>query len=327
MHPSIARRISIAVGPVSPQPSWAWVGHHILRELSVDHRVAPFVSVHAPPDCDVLFILKARPSDECLARAARSGTRIVYVPIDAYRSRKEIRDDAAFLAGCDAVLCHSERLLPELAPYCRRLRYVEHHARDRLDPPSDYRERGYVLWVGGFQYVPYLLQWLRAHPLPAELKLLTDVDQPRAVAAASQLAGSLQLDCELREGMRRIDGHEILPWSGSLQAVMMAECKAALDIKDEIDFNQVHKPPTKAQQFVASGIPFAANRGSSAFEYFERRGFRLALPTDADEWFSPEYWRKTREQAADLTRRLSSANVGDCYRNLLDELAADGGAA
>ena len=327
MGPSVARRISIAVGPVSPQPSWEWVGHHLLRELAVDHRVAPFMSLHAPPGCDVLFIVKARPSGEFLEQAARSGTRVVYMPIDVYRSRREIRDDAAFLAKCDAVLCHSERLLPELAPYCRRLRYVEHHARDRLDPPSDFRERGYVLWVGGFQYVPYLLQWLRSHPLAAELKLLTDVDNPRAVAAASQRAESLRLDCELHEGMPRIDGHAILPWSGSLQAVMMAECKAALDIKDETDFNQVHKPPTKAQQFVASGIPFAANRGSSAFEYFERRGFRLALPTEPERWFSPGYWRQTREQAAELTGRLGSASVGDCYRNLLDELAAAGGAA
>ncbi len=322
MGPPVARRISIAVGPVSPQPSWEWVGHHILRELAADHRVAPFVSLDAPPGCDVLFVLKARPADDFVDRAVRSGTRVVYVPIDAYRSRMQIRDDAAFLARCDAVLVHSERLVPELAPYCRRLRYVEHHARYRVEPSRDFREQGYVLWVGGFQYVPYLLRWLRSHPLAAELKLLTDVDNPRAVAAASQLAEALRLDCEFGTGMRRIDGHAILPWSETLQAGMMAECRAALDVKDEADFNQVHKPPAKAQQFVASGIPFATNRGSSAFEYFERRGFRLALPTEPGRWFSPEYWRQTREAAAELTPRLSSASVGDSYRSLLDELAA-----
>ena len=324
MGPTVVKRTSIAVGPVSPQPSWRWVGHHILGELAADYRVAPFVSLQAPPRCDVLFIIKARPTDDFLERALRSGTRVVYVPIDAYLTRTQIHDDAALLGRCDAVVSHSERLLPELAPHCRRLRYVEHHTKYRLDPPRGFKERGYVLWIGGFQYVPYLLQWLRSHALAAELKILTDADNPRAAAAASQLAESLQLDCELRKGMSRVDGRAILPWSESMQAAMLAECKAALDVKDESDFNQICKPPTKAQQYIASGIPFATNHGSSAFEYFERRGFRLALPTDTERWFSEEYWRQTHEQAAQLALRLDSTTVGNSYRQLLDELTAAG---
>src|SRR5271156_2667222 len=133
MAVSVAKRASIAVGPVSPQPSWSWVGHHILRELAADYRVVPFASLQTPPSADVLFIIKARPTENFLEQAFRSDTRVVYVPIDAYQSREQISDDAAFLARCHPVLCHSERLLPELAPHCRRLRYVEHHTKYRLD--------------------------------------------------------------------------------------------------------------------------------------------------------------------------------------------------
>jgi hypothetical protein len=324
VHDPTVKRLSIAVGPITAQPSWSWVGLHVLRELATEHRVAAFASLSTPPPCDVLFVVKTRPTADFVERALHAGTRVVYLPIDVYRSRDEIAADATILRRCAAVLSHSERLLAELAPYCRRLQLVEHHLKYRLDTLAPFKERGDVLWIGGFQYVPYLLRWLHRHPLDAELTLLTDVDDPRAVAAAGQLAGTLDLDVELRPGMSQVGGHSIVPWSEDRQASLLATCKAALDVKHESDFNQIHKPPTKAQKFVASGIPLAVNEESSAYEYFMRRGFPLAVPTDPARWLARPYWEETRAVAADLRRALASKAVGSDYRRLVAELCATG---
>ena len=62
-------------------------------------------------------------------------------------------------------------------------------------------------------------------------------------------------------------GYAIETWSERRQEEMMRECKAALDAKATNRFNQYYKPPTKAQQFVASGIPFAVNFESYSAEY------------------------------------------------------------
>lgn len=74
-------------------------------------------------------------------------------------------------------------------------------------------------------------------------------------------------------GEGRVGGHRALPWSERRQREMMRACKAAFDVKHTALFSQRHKPPTKGQQYVASGIPCALNPESYSAEYFRRRGF------------------------------------------------------
>jgi hypothetical protein len=218
------------------------------------------------------------------------------------------------------LLVHSERLLPLLRPYCRETHFVEHYARFALDELAPYRSEGFVLWIGQLAYVPYLLRWLDEHPLEREVRILTDLDNERgwvrARANAARLGGSI----ELQHGPATLAGHRCFQWSERRQQDMMRACKAALDVKDTALFSQQHKPPTKAQQFVASGIPCAVNPEAYSAEYFRRRGFDLASPADAERWLSHEYWEATRAAAERLRAETSLAAVAARYRQLIESL-------
>ena len=161
------------------------------------------------------------------------------------------------------------------------------------------------------------LDWLARHPLEREVKLLTDPGNPNALARARSLARYLGFRLDI--GPRSINGYDMRPWSEAAQRQMMQECKAAIDIKGE-GFNQLTKPPTKAQKFISSGIAFACNWETSASRYFRERGFDLASPQDADWWFSQDYWERTQRFATGLRERISIESVGLAYRNELQSL-------
>jgi hypothetical protein len=217
------------------------------------------------------------------------------------------------------VLVHSERLLPLVMPYCANTHFVEHHARYVTPAPAVFKESGYVLWVGGYHYVPNLLRWLDHHPFPHELRILTDIDNYRARYAARILAAEIGVKLT-----RLRDGHykdtSVLLWSERRQAEMMGECRASMDVKATDSFNQCCKPPTKAQQMVASGIPFAVNPESYSAEYFRTRGFDLAPPSDPARWLSREYWEITERHGKELRAAISLEAVGARYRALIDAL-------
>jgi hypothetical protein len=80
------------------------------------------------------------------------------------------------------------------------------------------------------------------------------------------------------------------------------------------------KPPTKAQQFVASGIPAAINKDSYPWEYFHKNGLDLAEPEDIDRWFSPGYWKETRDFGMILREKTSKKSVARSYLNLIERI-------
>ncbi|MFO1057444.1 MAG: hypothetical protein U1E53_10815 [Dongiaceae bacterium] len=307
----------IAIGPVRPLPSWQWVGEGTAAALAAHYEVVPFAGLARPPAADLLLLVKQRPPEAFLAAARAAGTRIVFLPIDRYESAAALLADAAFLAGCDLVLSHSEALLPLLRPHCRRLGHVEHHGRDVLAEPAAWHAAGYVLWVGGLQHLPHLLRRLERNPLPAPLRLLTDLDNPRARDAAGAVARRLGVALAVADGA--INGHAALAWEPERQRRMMAECRAAIDIKGD-DFAQRTKPPTKGQQFVASGIPFACNPDSATAAWFRARGFAVADPDDPARWLSPAYWEETARFAAQLRPQLAPEAVGAVYRGWIERL-------
>ncbi len=96
----------------------------------------------------------------------------------------------------------------------------------------------------------------------------------------------------------------------------METCRAAIDIKGD-SFSQTTKPPTKAQQFVASGVPFGCNPGHPAGAYFHKRGLELADAADFNRLLSKEYWAETRRIAGPLRERTSLHAVGQAYREIL----------
>lgn len=303
--------LKIAIGPARPLPTWRWVGLAAAQALAGSFEVATFESFRALPPCDALLAIKQPPSARIAARLSAQGIKLAYAPIDHYVSHAQIHADRHLLQACDLVLCHDALLLQCLRPYCRRILPVEHHGRYSLPAGAAYRTDGYVLWVGGFEHAPHLLDWLRRHPVGREIKLLTDWRNPNARVAAWRLAADLDLPLALNAGS--LNGHEIRQWSEPEQRRMLEECKAAIDIKGG-DFSQATKPPTKAQKFISSGIPFACNAESTATRYFRSLAFDVACPLDEARWFSPGYWRETAAVAAALRPRISFEAVGDCYR-------------
>ena len=313
-------RRTIGFGPVRALPSWDWVGFDPARALSRYYDVILYDSWAARPKCDALFIVKEPPPAAVLRKLRRERARLVYCPVDVYHAPDEPERDAALLGACDMVLVHSERLLPLVRPHCRAVHFVEHHLRYALSTRAEYRESGYALWIGGFQYLPYLLSWLESHPLECEIRILTDIDNHRARDRARVLAADIGTRFVISPAGPTVGGYAIETWSERRQEEMMRECKAALDAKATSRFNQYYKPPTKAQQFVASGIPFAVNPESYSAEYLRARGFDVASPVDIDRWFSRRYWEETQDWSGRLRAEASLDAVGVRYHSLLDTL-------
>jgi hypothetical protein len=314
-----ARRARLTIGPVSPYPSWTWIGPDTARELGREHDVTIFERFDDVPAADVVFIVKQRPPLRAVARLIGQGARLVYLPVDAFEQEGQLREAAGFLKACSAILCHSERLIAELQPYGRKILLVEHHARLILHDLADRATHSYVLWNGGFQHLPYLLAWLQRHPLPAEVKVLSDVDNEPARVAAARLAHELGVELQLSD--RSINGLDLRPWDDRALLSMMGECRAMVDIKGS-GFGQATKPPTKAQQAIASGIPFACDSGGGAAEYLRRRGFEAASPLDVERWFSEAYWSETRAFGRRLRDELTIERVVEPYRRVVAKLLA-----
>lgn len=314
-----ARR-RVAIGPVRDYPSWGWVGFDTARELSRDFEVVFYDAWTEPPACDVLLAIKERPPAGFIEAIRKRGSKLVYCPVDTLLDRDHLTGEAEIFRACDMVLVHSERLLPLVRPYCANTHFVEHHARFVTPAPAAFKESGYVLWVGGYQYVPYLLRWLDHHPFQYELRILTDVDNYRARSAARILAAEIGVKLSRVGEGRYAAGLSVLPWSERRQEEMMRECRAAMDVKATDNFNQYYKPPTKAQQMIASGIPFAVNPESYSADYFRRRGFELASPSEPARWLSREYWEITQRHGKDLRTAISLEAVGARYRVLIDAL-------
>lgn len=311
---------TVAFGPERDVPSWGWVGFDTARELSKYFKIELFNSFESIPKADVVVIIKQNCSANTVAKLKAQKVKIVYCPIDFYQEVKNIRLDAPFLKQCDMILLHSERLLPIFKNYNNNIHFVEHNNKYALPEMANYKEKGFVLWIGGCQYVPYLINWLKKHPIKNEIKILADINNERARLAASVFANNIGMKLTIPKNPKFIEGIESHPWSERLQYEMMMDCKAAIDIKMTDQFNQNYKPPTKAQKYIASGIPFAINKESYSAEYFRNRGFELAAPNNINRWFSPEYWQETKKFGEKLRIYTSLENVGLKYKKLIENL-------
>ncbi|MEO8667033.1 MAG: hypothetical protein ABI399_00835 [Bauldia sp.] len=298
---------TLAIGPRTAAPSWEWVGRGLAGELATYMNVATFDDFAAPPAADITVVVKRRPPAAFVAAVKARGGRMVYAPIDAYYGSAEIAEDSVALRGCDLVLLHSEALRPHIAPYCRDMVIIEHHGRFSLATLADYKPTGFLLWIGACEHVPHLVQWLAAHPVSSEVRILTDLKSKRGRIAAHFDAHRLGLRLDF--GEHAINGHPAFQWSEDAQAELMRDCRAAIDIKGT-SFNQATKPPTKAQQFVASGIPFGCNPDSSVAAYFREHGFDVADAADETRLTSPRYFAETRAYAPRLRQATTIEAVG-----------------
>lgn len=314
-------RIHVAVGPITPRVSWKWLGPHLAESLG-DSCTVRFFRGGNLPHCDVAVFIKERPRQP-LRQAIDRACPIVFMPVDFYRSRAQLDGDAEFLRQCAGLLVHSRRLERLLERHNPAIWYVDHPNFYGLADRAPYRPDGHVLWIGDLFNLPWLLRWRKRIELPYELKILTNGRRTSigGMAMTLDLADRLGIELDVRPG--RINGIATHEWDAATQRAMMATCKAAVDIRggDE-DFNQFTKPPTKAQQFIVSGIPFAVDAGSSIAREMRESGIEVADVEDQEYWFSHEYWKRTQAFAAVIEERTRPGAVAARYRHCLAQVLA-----
>jgi hypothetical protein len=307
--------LRVAIGPQLPLASWNWVGFDLARELSRYFKVDVFEK--RSPQCDVLIAVKH------LVPEMVKSAKVIYLPIDVFSSPSEVERAAGLLGECAAVGCHAAPLMEVIRPKARRVFLIEHHAKFSLRLMPEFKERGFVLWIGAFEHLPYLLTWHARTPLPYPLVLLTNVNDERSRKQGFSLAHKLEVPMDLSE--HHLNGHRLVPWCEQAQLKLMQEAKAAIDIKGGCwlggdQWHQQMKPPTKAQQFVLSGIAVALNRDSHSFDYFQRRGLTLASPDERDRWFSRDYWMETQEFAQRRREEFSLKTIGEQMCRIIEEI-------
>jgi len=221
--------------------------------------------------------------------------KIVYFPCDYYLSMQQMSADA-FLKRCRAVISQSRRLeglIKELNP---NVFFTHHNGKFILGKMNDYKENGFVLWVGFSGYLNYMKEYLARHPLKNELVILTDFPD------------RIRLPGRVRQ----------LRWTTMRYRLLMAEAKAAIDIKGS-DFNQLNRPAEKLQTFIASGLPCACNKGPISL-YFKDCGLDIALPEDTQRWFSRQYYDETLTFGKALREQMSLVNVGREVKDIIDRI-------
>ena len=311
----------VVLGPEKNVPSWHWVGFDTCRELSKYYEVDTFSHYKRAPQADVIIFIKQKPPLNIINEAAARKTKLIYCPIDWYYGMDQMGKDHVILKKFNMIISHCERLVEPLKRFNPRVKFIDHNNKYMLPVMSKYKEKGYILWIGGCQYVAYLVKWLKEHPIKGEIKILSDIDNGRAVTASHILANKIGV--HLNYSDNDVNGITAYAWNERLQFEMMSECKAAMDIKGE-DFNQYNKPPTKAQKFIASGIPFAVNLGSYSAEYFKSRDFNVVSPIAQARWFSKDYWLETRKFGEKLRKTTCIEAVGLKFKEYIDSLFKKG---
>ncbi|MCA9031885.1 MAG: hypothetical protein KDA66_13810, partial [Planctomycetaceae bacterium] len=253
--------MKIAFGPQADKfGSWKWIGQDLVDELGPE-RAAVFRYVIPP--CDVVIFIKFKPSLPHL-KALKPSRKLVYCPVDIYGSAAEIDADWESLQQFDCIICHAASLQKYFSAYSRTA-LLDHHVKFTAPLPTERQINGPILWTGNAANLPPLVGWCNTHQLPEELWILTNLDRESVTSSELGFRGNSRV---------RIEN-----WSPEKHREWAGLARLALDIKGT-DFRARHKPPTKAFDCIASGLPFAMNADSGPAAEIASRGFQLATPDD-----------------------------------------------
>jgi hypothetical protein len=295
----------IAFGPeMAGWGSWEWVGVDLQQELSKYYGTVSFTNCEIP-NCDVVFVIKHALPFELLEQVSREAA-VLYAPVDYYGSGAEIDGEAKMLRKCSRILIHCERLRRFFEPYAP-VEYMDHHVKFAAPVRKFFRPDGYLMWSGVRTNLPPLVNWVNDHPLPGKLVILTNPENPEVIPQPQDL------------GFRGKQEVCIEMWSKEKQFKLTQGARAAIDIKGT-DFRSRHKPPAKAIDFIASGLPLAMNPDSSPSEHLARFGFEVASPLDSARWLSKAYWQEIRRFGQALREILSLERIGRRYKRIIDEV-------
>lgn len=291
----------VAFGPRMPGwGSWDWLGQDLAEALAPWFETKVFDGAEVP-ECDAVIVVKHPLPEDLMLDVART-TPLVYFPVDCFGGAGEIDSCARWLRRCARVVVHAHSLTRYFSPYAPT-EYLDHHVKFVPATRSAFKEGGFVLWVGVRSNLPYLVNWLNEQDRDWKLRILTNLENPAHVPTAREL------------GLVRNRTVVIEHWTPAVHLRRVLDAKAALDVKGG-DFRQVHKPPTKAFDFVASGLPLAMPSGASV-DHLASWGFELASPEDEPRWFSRDYWRETQLFGAAVREILSRSRIALRLRRIL----------
>ena len=295
---------SVAVGPeIKGAGSWNWVGIDLINSLNADQRYQAFAFENELPECDVCIFVKWLPELSVLKALAKHSA-IIFCPIDAYGSGTEIDADWQRLRCCDLIVIHS----PVLEKYFRgyaKTAFLHHHLKYSLPTRDRFVEEGPILWAGLWGNLPPVVNWVNEFGVQNELVILTNFSDHRCRTATDF-------------GFRSPGKIRIEEWSAECHLEYLKNARAAIDIKGT-DFRQRSKPPAKALDFIASGIPLAMNSDSGPVRYLDKLGFRVSAPDQTDFWFSRKYWEQTCEFGLKLYAEISQSQIMNQWTEILTE--------
>jgi hypothetical protein len=288
--------------------SWEWIGEGLAEELGKYCRTSIFPG-GVVPEADAVIVVKHAPTAGWVEAAGRRAA-VILCPVDYYGSAAQIDADAAMLRRCARIVVHCEGLRRYFEPYAP-VAYMDHPVKFVPPVPASYRTDGFILWTGVRTNVAPLAEWVNAHPLPAELLVLTNLADVGRIGNPSYGAGRPE-DFGFRGKGVRIEN-----WTKERHIEAAGQARAAVDIKGQ-DFRCRHKPPAKAIDFLASGLPLAMNEDSCVVRHLAGMGFDVASPVDTERWLSREYWEETRRFGAAVPELLSRERVGRRWRVIIE---------
>jgi hypothetical protein len=295
----------VAIGPeLTEFGSWNWIGKGLLESLSPYVQTRIFSDACQPQFSDVIVFVKFKPPLSVLQLLRRNGSRLVFIPIDIYGSAAEIDADRESLKLFDLVLLHSHRLLRyfDAAP---RVAFLDHPLKYTLSVPRLHPVEGPLLWIGRRCNLSPIVNWFNQNAVNDDLWILTNFDG----------------EDFSREhlGFLRPRGIRLGEWNEPIHLEWLAQAGTAVDIKGH-DFRSRHKPPAKAFDYLASGIPVLTNLGSSTALEMTYRGLEpltTALWRVNDRQITADYI----QHCTNTVRQVATPEcVWSFCRNLLQEL-------
>jgi hypothetical protein len=300
---------TVFFGPQRNSPSWRWVGKDVAEHLATAFHIRYFNRVDEIERGAVVFWIKhpAAAADVPLIKERK--LRVIYFPVDQYQDEADLLGGRDFIDACSLLVCHTQSMGEFFSN--KPVQFVDHYNKYGVD--MDRRApNGKFLWIGGYQYFPYIYRYLHQSRLSLDVTILTDYGHPSGIAAANRLSRRLDLDMDFAN-VSNFSQFHLVEWSEKRQQALLLSCEGAFDYKHIEDFNQRYKPPTKVQKYLASGIPTAVNRDSASFRQMQSWGVELCDPTETDIWRSSSYRARMRECAKMLARQISIEAIGNRY--------------
>lgn len=295
---------TLAFGPELPGfGSWDWIGSDLSDALSGEFKIRMFRE--RVPECDLAVVVKHKPPGDDLESLAKE-LPVLFLPVDRYGSAAEIDKDAPFLSRCAGVVLHAKSLRKYFQSYAPVFE-LDHHLKYVADAKESPSQEGPILWTGVRTNVAPLADWCCKHKLPGRLLVLTNPEDPRHVPTPD--AHGFPGDCDV----------EIDVWTPERHIAALGQARAAIDIKGD-EFRARHKPPTKAFDAVASGLPLALNPGHPAIPRLNELGLNACDPRDSVRWFSSEYRTATEATGRRLQRDLSRDKVANRLSQIISRV-------